>query len=637
MKLTNIGQFHKISDYVSWKLNEFASEEKSFRTLFKYMFSESENIMAEFSDDYRTKKLTYGKCREMAELKASALKMTLNLPEQSIVGIYMDNSLDWICIFWAVLMCGYRPLLLNLRLADAFLEEVIKRHNVKAVISDKKEFSVKTVMAYSIAATSSAQKPDGAWGDEVIFMSSGTTDNVKLCAYTAENFYYQVGNSVDIVKKCPQIAKHYDGELKILTLLPFYHVFGFIAVYLWFGFFSRTFVFLKNLTPKTIQSTVKRHNVTHIFAVPLVWESVYRAAKRTVRNRGAATYQKFKKGLKLSNSSTLGRRLAYNAMSEIREKLFGDSIKFLISGGGEISRGALEFFNGIGYHLANGYGMTEVGITSVEVSSRASRRNTGSIGAPFVYTHYSLSERGTLLIKGKNMASRIICRDVEARTDFDAWFDSGDLAMFDGEGYYLNGRIDDLIVSESGENLNPGLIEKDMSIPHADDVCLILANGDPVLLIKSSECYSENKIREMLAGAMAELDNKKLRAEIRRIAITPDNFLLPGEIKLNRRKLAARFLNKELTLIDRDTIAETVKVLEGELENNLVTVFAEVLQKNISEIGVNDDFFNDLGGDSLTYFILSDAISDAYGVDIKNVGGVSLTTISSICKHIKEN
>jgi hypothetical protein len=30
------------------------------------------------------------------------------------------------------------------------------------------------------------------WADEIIFMSSGTSDNVKLCFYTGENLFYQV-------------------------------------------------------------------------------------------------------------------------------------------------------------------------------------------------------------------------------------------------------------------------------------------------------------------------------------------------------------------------------------------------------------------------------------------------------------
>ncbi len=525
MKLTNIGGFQKIEEFVSWKLREFEKEEKDFSVLFRYMFSERENIMAEFSDGYRITRLTYGEFYTQIKEKASALKKMLALPQGSIIGLYMDNSLDWIRIFWSILMCGYRPLLLNMRLSDSILEQVLLEYSVQTVISDEKIFSINTIIAKDIPIEKYLTEFNNAWGKEVIFMSSGTTDNIKLCAYTAENFYYQVGNSVDIVKNCSQISRHYNGELKILTLLPFYHVFGFIAVYLWFGFFSRTFVFLKDLNPKTIQNTVKKHKVTHIFAVPLVWKLVYKAAIRGIRSRGDKTYRKFKKGIKLANSSAIGRKLSYGAMAEIRDNLFGDSIQFLISGGGEIATKVLEFYNGIGYHLANGYGMTEVGITSVDINKKAKYRNLGAIGTPFMYTEYKISEKGTLLIRGRNMASRICCQGEEKRTIFEEWFDSNDLVEEQEGNYFLHGRTDDLIVSVSGENLNPQLIEKNLNIPLADEFCLIAINKKPVLLIKSTSCYSEVKIRDIIAQAKSELVRLNLEREIRQIAVTPDNFL----------------------------------------------------------------------------------------------------------------
>ncbi len=636
MRLTNIGNFQKIEDFVSWKLQEFEKEEKSFRTLFQYMFSEEENVMAELSDGYRIKKIKYGEFKKQIEEKAVALQTTLDAPKGSIIGMYMDNSLDWIRIFWAILMCGYRPLLLNMRLLDSVLEKVLQDFSVQAVVSDEKTFSVKTIIASDIPSKGVEASFD-VWGEEVIFMSSGTTENIKLCAYTAENFYYQVGNSVDIVKNCPQISRHYNGELKILTLLPFYHVFGFIAVYLWFGFFSRTFVFLKDLNPKTIQNTVKKHQVTHIFAVPLVWKLVYKAATRSIRARGEKTYQKFKKGVKLANACTLLQKLTNKAMAEVRDGLFGESVQFLISGGGEIPTKVLEFFNGIGYHLANGYGMTEVGITSVDTSKKPKHRNLASIGAPFAHTQYAVSEKKTLLIKGKNMASRICCLGEEKKTNFDEWFDSKDLVETREGRYFLCGRKDDLIVSISGENLNPQLIEKNLNIPLADELCLINANGKPTLLIKSTSCYSQAKICEIISQAREELVRLNLDREIRKIAVTPDNFVLSGEFKLNRKKIATRLLAGEILTIDDASAEETVATLVDELEKQIQAIFADALRTEADKIGSHSNFFADLGGSSLDYFVVADTVLGKYGVDIKNVNGRSLHTIAEICSHIKEH
>ena len=53
MRLTNIAGLKNVGDYVAWKLGIFGREEKTFRNLFKYMFSEENNIISEVSDGYR--------------------------------------------------------------------------------------------------------------------------------------------------------------------------------------------------------------------------------------------------------------------------------------------------------------------------------------------------------------------------------------------------------------------------------------------------------------------------------------------------------------------------------------------------------------------------------------------------------
>ena len=281
MKLNNISGFANINQYVNHKLQSFEKQNKTFATLFEFMFSESENVMAETSNGYKITKVTYGECKNQILRNAPNLKLALSeLEKGDLVGIYMENSLDWIKVFWSTLYCGFVPLLLNSRLSDTTLENIFAEHSVKAVISDGKQFSIKTVLSSTVTGQLADEVIDPDWADEIIFMSSGTTERIKLCVYTGENFFYQICDSVSIVKNCPQIASHYQGELKQLVLLPLYHVFGFIAVYLWFGFFSRTFVFLKDLNPQTVLNTIKKHKVTHLFAVPMVWETVHKEALR---------------------------------------------------------------------------------------------------------------------------------------------------------------------------------------------------------------------------------------------------------------------------------------------------------------------------------------------------------------------
>lgn len=639
MKLTNIHGYRTIDEYVEFKTSCFAKVDKSFENLFDAMFAESENVMIETSDGYRIKKETYGAFKEKVVLSAPALAEALShVPEGEMVGLYMSNRPEWIQIFWEILLCGYRPLLMNTRLPDSVLEEILEKYSVCAVVSDGKKFSVKTVDFTEVTKPSSLPAVSRTFGSEVIFMSSGTTSKVKLCAYTAENFYYQILDSANIIKQCPDIKKHYKGFIKQLMLLPLCHVFGFIAVYLWFGFFSRTFVFPKDLNPTTIQQTVKKHEVTHIFAVPMVWEAVSRAAIKKIRARGEKTYLRFKKMCdKVNRHGGFGDMLAKRFLGEIREGLFGDSIQFLITGGSAIKTESLSFFNGIGYHLANGYGMTEIGITSLEKSHKRAVLNTASIGAPFGYTEYSLNEQGQLLVKGKTRASKIIVDGIETLTDPDKWFNTGDLMRFEDGRYYSEGRSDDLIISDDGENLNPNVAEAQIQVKGVDSLCIFKGRDKVTSLVASIPgCFSGDRLREIYGKICDDLVKAKLEHSVTKILFTHEALLAEDEIKLSRRRIADAIATGALKTFDPTQVESHIEELLLGLESEIRDCFAEALEKDAQTIGPDDNFFRELGGTSLDYFALLSIIKSRFGFDISYGEGTNLSTVREFSDYLKD-
>ncbi|MBR4769048.1 MAG: AMP-binding protein, partial [Lachnospiraceae bacterium] len=378
-RLTNLGGAPDIRAFVERKIRTLEESERSFDALFPLMFQEKENTFYEWSRRKAVERMTYGEAYEEVLRRSRVLKK--KIPEGGTVGLYMENGPMWIVNFWAILRSGHCPLLMNMRLNKETLEEALGVLQAKAVVTDSETFSILTVTDESLKSAPDEEENCGQFGDTFFVMSSGTSEHVKLCAYTAEEVYSILKDSRKIVGDSPSMQKHYHGELKQLAFLPFYHIFGFVAVYLWFAFYSRTFVALHDLAPETVLSTIRRHEVTHIFAVPLFWEKVHAAAMKTIRARGEKTYEKYLKGVriaeKLEKLPALSRGFSEKAFREVRKNLFGESISFLISGGSRLDPEALRFFNRIGYHFAEGYGMSEIGIAGVELSENPAVRNTG--------------------------------------------------------------------------------------------------------------------------------------------------------------------------------------------------------------------------------------------------------------------
>ena len=593
---------------------------------------QKENVFAEFSNGYKITKLTYGHCHQQIQRLALSLQAQLSgFEKHSIVGLYMGNSVEWIQLFWAILQNGFKPLLLNTRANDQVINQVITEHDVVAVISDGKQFVVPTILASQVVAgATDSVIGETEWEDEVIFMSSGTTDKIKLCYYKGENLFWQVCDSYNIVFRCPKIATGYDGEIKLLTLLPFYHVFGFIAVYLWFAFFARTFVFLKDIQPQTLLNTVKRHKVTHLFAVPLVWETIHKTALKTIASRGEKTQAKFEKGLRIASKGKFGQKLTHKAFGEIRDGIFGDSICFLISGGSAIDKKTLQFFNAIGYHLANGYGMTEIGITSFETSTKASVLNSASIGYPFAYTQYKINENGELTCRGKAMAHKIVSGDTVQLLDGQEFFNTGDFAKYQDGRYYLLGRKDDVIINSSGENINPDVVENLLKIRYCNQLCMFVdANGTPTLLISASGCYTKQRYDELMASAHEQLVANHLAGEIKNIVVTPDGLMGENDFKISRKKIAQKFADGQFNLFTPNSFAD-------ELGSQITAVQQQVADCIKQALGADsgtfdDNIFTDLGATSLDYLTLAEVIKGHFGVDItKQV----LSTVRQIAEYI---
>ena len=634
MKYDNLGGFKSIDKFVGNKIEKLQKSDKSMRSLYDLMFSESENVMFEETDGFKIKKITYGSVKTTIEEISPDIRYKVGEKGGSVIGVYMDNRPLMIAVFWAILKAGYNPLLINKRLPDETVENTLKKVNAVAVVSDGKIFSVKTLSAFDLRKSDDSDA-DVPFGEEFFVMSSGT-NSVKICAYTSAQVVPIIENSAYVLKRNKTIKKHYNGELKLLTVLPFYHIFGFEAVYLWFAFFSRTFVLLKDLSPATIRNTIIKHKVTHVFAVPLFWNSVKNKAVAEIKARGAGTVKKFEKGMTISaklGNSLLGKKFRKVAFGEVREKLFGESLLCAISGGSPISKDTLEFFNGIGYPLVNGYGMSEIGITSVELSSKYKDIVGCSIGKPFPSVSYKI-EDGVLYVKGKSVASYVIDGDKKIPLE-NEWYKTEDLATEKKGKYYLSGRKDDLIISVTGENLNPNSIERKLSVDGVEEACLIggVDGALPVFLVYLGKKTNENLVNDITGRIKIAMEKNNLVSQIGKIQAVDEPLIKGDEFKLNRKRIKSDYYDGRLKTPEKSVGRPSGKA--DEITEKVREYFAIALGKDASEVGYNADFFLDEGGTSIDYFALITKLQQDYGVDFPSASESGINTVEGVADYIR--
>ncbi len=611
-------------------LKKLENSDLTFNAIYNTAFSFSDNVFYEIINENHIEKTTYSECQSLIENAASNLSIHLKTFEKnSYIALKLENGENWIISFWAILMCGHIPVLINTKYDELTLDYIFDELNIKCVISESK-FKNYDYINPALLKKESNKAFTPTWSDTIVLSTSGTSGTPKLCVFNGKSISSQILDSKYVNNKNSSINSKYKGESKLLAFLPFYHVFGLIAHLLWFSFFGVTFVFLRDYMPETILSTCKRHGVTHVFAIPLFWNTIAETVEKKAKNKGSEAYEKFKKGIKLSIFLQtiffgFGRFISNKLLfKNVRKQIFGESVKFCISGGSYIKRDTLEIINALGYPLYNGYGMTEVGITSVELSKQIRKRLEGNIGKPFPSANYKI-ENNELLIKGDSLFLGYIKNGKLNKRDTNKWFNTNDFANVDGhENYSLNGRIDDIIINEDGENISPEIIESNFNINYSNRICVVGLKGlknvyDIALFIEPKQNISGFQYKKMLIEANETNNKLPINQKIKRTFVLEDKIPTALETKTKRSLLKESF-EKGLLKINEIKLTDFSNKLEvlSEEEKNILSFvkdsMAQILEVEIGEIKDNSHFLYDLNGNSFTYFALITSLEQEYGV-----------------------
>ncbi len=632
---------------IFWKqeLLELRNSDKTLKDAYRIMSSHfSDEIFGERTINGRTERITYSQFYRNIEGTAAALDRLYSDKRGGFIAIRMDNSPEWAATFYGCLKAGFKPLLLNIRLDSESLDYAIKSVNAVAVISDEANFAEGDTLYSSLDISGSIG--DEHWENELALMTSGTTGMPKIIVYDGKAICSQILLSGDIVEQNKDITYNRKLEIRLIAFLPFYHIFGLMTILLWFVFFGRTLIFLQRYDSESIRFACKYNKATHFFAVPLVWNtvaaSVFAEAKKTDQ------LGKLNKAVKISNKlqtlfPSFGGFVARSILfKSVREKALGTSLKFCISGGGFLRDDALELLNGLGYTMHVGYGMTEAGICSVDMSRRVGKLLDNTVGKPFPTVEQVVSDDGMLYITGDTLYTAEIRDGVYIGRDSTQPFCTNDMfdVLPDGRWKIL-GRRDDIIIGAGGENISPDAIEQLITLPVP--YCIIGQKQSdntekPVLIISTGTLQSEYEKLSVLASAYNALE--RIPVTMRPSAVFTTDSEIPSTLgKPKRNALREGIDNGSIVLCP--AVKPQADVLEKSLDDTtkamcaqVRAIFAEVLKIDEETVSDTTHFIYDCGGDSMTYYNLIAKVSDEFGVTITFDADAPLMTPMEIAMRV---
>ncbi|MBQ3934719.1 MAG: acyl--CoA ligase [Clostridia bacterium] len=208
------------------------------------------------------------------------------------------------------------------------------------------------------------------------------------------------------------------------------------------------------------------------------------------------------------------------------KNMLGDDMKTIICGAAAVPPYLISAYKTYGITLFPGYGLTES--ANLVSGNPEPDEKPDSVGIPYPHQEFRI-ENGELWLKGANMFDCYLNDPEENENAFeDGWFRTGDLVRLDEDGFlYITGRIKEIIVLPSGENISPAEVEaKFNELPLVQDSQVfedLDADGKHILALEVVPRMSE------LARIAPEAQGKALSEALDRV-----NRSLPSFQRVNK-------------------------------------------------------------------------------------------------------
>jgi long-chain acyl-CoA synthetase len=234
-----------------------------------------------------------------------------------------------------------------------------------------------------------------------------------------------------------------------------------------------------------------------VFAsLPRFFEKVHARVVADLEESAPEERRRFAEVLRLGREISRLRQAGEGVPVELKEKYgqdcgpvlsriksyFGGRVRLATSGGAPLPGEIAEFFDALGLPILQAYGLTE----NVCVAfNRPDNYRFGTVGPPMPGCCVKIAGDGEILVRSGMMFSGYYKEPEKTAEIFDAdgWLLTGDLGEQDADGFLkITGRKKELIVTSTGKNIAPALVENMLKEHHLVSHALVHGDGKSYLV-----------------------------------------------------------------------------------------------------------------------------------------------------------
>jgi len=399
------------------------------------------------------------------------------------------------------------------------------------------------------------ERAESAAPDDVAIMvyTSGTTGAPKGACLS----HRYIINSVESLR---QTIPLYDSDVSF-SYLPFCHVAERIS-----GLYNRLYAgasayFVDDLT--RLGEYMLDVKPTVFASLPRFFEKIHARVVSDIERLPDANRLSFNFALELGRQISQLRQARRSVPDQLLKQYedvqpqlnrvkdyFGGRIRLATSGGAPLPLEVAEFFDAAGLPILQAYGLTE----NVCVAfNRPDNHKFGTVGPPMPGCEVRVATDKEILVRSEMMFSGYYkAPDETAKVFAHGWLLTGDLGEFDEDGFLkIIGRKKELIVTSTGKNIAPALLENMLKEHHLISHAMVYGEGKSYLValitLNGAEAAGSQNVDEIIQSKIDEVNRRVSSTEsIRRFSILDRDFEIAGDEitptgKLKRDIITNRF------------------------------------------------------------------------------------------------
>ena len=486
----------------------------SFKTLSDILDYSSSKYAKRVASDYVDggQRYTYASFKETCD-RLSGVLATFGINASDKVAILSENMPNWAVAFFSITSNGRIAVPMLPEVSPNEVENILLHSDAKAAFVSRKQlpkisrealqrlhlvidistFDLIRVDETKYTCDGTTKHPEPMDIAAIIY-TSGTTGNAKGVMLSHRNFCANVEES--------WYAHHVYRKDVFLSILPLAHTYEMSIGMLYpFARGASVYYIQKPPTPTVLMAAIDKLRPTTMLSVPLIIEKIVRSKVLPTINKSRV----------LSYLRDKMPWLLYWLVGAKLKKQFGGRIRFFGIGGAKLDVEVERFLKKCRFPYAIGYGLTETAPLICDAGPK--KTHIGTTGTASYNVCVRLADvnpetgQGELQVKGPNVMLGYYkdYHRTQAVMTPDGWMRTGDMATVDKKGRYsILGRMGNVIIGSSGENIYPEEIESVINnFAGVNDSLVVSRAGQLVALVQ----FNENEIDWGLEGEEKFFEN----------------------------------------------------------------------------------------------------------------------------------